>query len=366
MSLRPGLLLVHRWSGLTIGLLLVVVAVTGAAMAYRPFLEPLTNRQLWHTTQCRAITPIDALVKAAANANPTGGVLNVMRLTGPPGSSYQVRFSDDRWVYIDPCKAQVIGIEHRYSNVFGMLDALHRFKYFPNSDLISGTLALLASVLLLVGGIILWWPKSRRGLQHALFFKPALHGRALWLSLHRCVAIYASVLLLTLALTGATQAFTWAQSAVLLLTGSATLGKADTSHHVAGAVRLPIEQLWQHAQALVPTPRATLIRFPKKPDDGVDFELIAADAPHGMARTYLTFDAYTGKVLRFIPYVQASRGHQAYLWLVALHTGMLEGGVVRLLMVLAALSVPVLAVTGIRSYFLGRRRARLSPLFTIP
>lgn len=85
-------------------------------------------------------------------------------------------------------------------------------------------------------------------------------------------------------------------------------------------------------------------------------------ARDGAARTYLSLDAYSGAVLHFAPYAEASRGHKLFLWLIALHTGLLGGVGGQLLLMLAALSVPVLAFAGLSSYLRGRARTRPAPV----
>ncbi len=360
VSIRKRILQLHRWVGLTVGLLIVLVAVTGAANLYRPQLDPIVNHRLLRANVCATLLPVDTLVASARTANPNSGALKVIQLDNEPGSSIHIRFSDENWVYVDPCTATVLGQEHRYGGVFGTIDALHRFKFVQNSSVMSGTLATITALILVLGGLIVWWPASIRSFKHSLKLNSRLQGRAFSLNLHKTVAIYAGPILLVSALTGIPQAFLWCQNGILALTGSppqANPGKSFSAHN---AKRLPIETYWQQAQALVPRPRATLLFYPKKPSDPVEFELIDRNAPHGAARTYVSLDAYSGKVLRFTPYAKASSGHRLYLWMVALHTGLLGGAIGQFLLLLGVLSVPVLAYAGFSSYLLGLRRTRMA------
>ncbi|MDB5906442.1 MAG: hypothetical protein JWP34_556 [Massilia sp.] len=358
LPLRRRLLTIHRWTGLTVGLLVMLVAATGAGMAFRPQLDPLVNARLLRSAPCTAPLPLDALVANARAAAPGAGALGVLRLGGASDTSVHVRFSDDRWVYMEPCTGLVLGIEDRYRGVFGTLDALHRFKYFPNSELIAGTLAAAFALVLLLGGLVVWWPASLRALRHSLSLHRQLSGRAFSLNLHKTVALYASPILLLSATTGVLQAFEWGEQALGALTASAPAPGPGKSAAAPGLVRRSVESYWQTAQALVPHPQSVLLQYPKKPSDPVRFELVAADAPHGAARSDLSLDAYSGAVLRFAPYAEASRGHRLFLWLVALHTGLLGGVLGQLLLMLGGLSVPVLFYAGFSSYWRGRAHVR--------
>jgi uncharacterized iron-regulated membrane protein len=357
-TIRERVLQIHRWTGITIGLLVVLVATTGAAMVFRPQLDPVINRSLLKVEPCSARLPLDTLVANARAANPGGGALTFMRIYGEADASTHVRLSDDNWVYLNPCTGAVLGQEHRYRGVFGTLDFLHRFKYVKNSSIYSGTVALAFAVLLILGGLFVWWPATMRALKTTLKPNLRVSGRAYSLTLHKTLALYVSPIVLVSALTGIPQAFEWCQNALLTVTGSPLPAPTPKSTPTAGGQRLPVEAYWQRAQELVPQPSAVLFRYPKKPNDPVEFELIGRDAPHAAARTYLDLDAYSGKALRFEPYAEASLGHRLFLWMVAWHTGLLGGVLGQLLLLSGALSVPVVAYLGISSYVRGKFRPR--------
>jgi uncharacterized iron-regulated membrane protein len=91
---------------------------------------------------------------------------------------------------------------------------------------------------------------------------------------------------------------------------------------------------------------------------------IAADAAHPNARSYMWFDAGTAALVRFTPYEKASAGFRIYYWILSLHTGVTGGWVVQVLLLFGTLSVPVLAYTGIASYF--RRKSRATSAAAVP
>src|SRR3954454_9717930 len=51
-DLRKSILQVHRWTGLTIGLVILMMAVTGAVNLFRPSLEPVVNEALLTVPAC--------------------------------------------------------------------------------------------------------------------------------------------------------------------------------------------------------------------------------------------------------------------------------------------------------------------------
>lgn len=65
MKLRPAFLGVHRWFGLTLGLIVKVSAFTGAGMAFRKQLDPLIYPHLFKASPCAHPLPLARLVRAA-------------------------------------------------------------------------------------------------------------------------------------------------------------------------------------------------------------------------------------------------------------------------------------------------------------
>jgi vanillate O-demethylase ferredoxin subunit len=360
-TLRSWLLPVHRWTGMTVGLVIVLMAVTGASIAFRPQLEPLLNRELLTVPACIGRVPLDTLAANAAARRP-GAKLDYIRLLAGEDDAARipaamVRFTDQQFVYLNPCTGAVLGERHRWGGVLGTIEQVHRFRFMQNGSLVTGTSALLFGLVLILGGLYLWLPATARGIRRALRFNGRLHGPARTVSLHKTAGLYASVVVLASVLTGLPQAFDWYKRALYSVAGSAQPAKAPQSV-AAGGARLPVEQLWQRAQHLVPHPQEVLIHFPDKPGAAVDMYLIAHDAPHANARTMLYLDAYTGQVLRFIPYAASSAGHKLYFWTLSLHTGHIGGPAGQLLLMLGALTVPLLAWTGIGGYLRRRRRVR--------
>jgi vanillate O-demethylase ferredoxin subunit len=346
---RHRVLQFHRWTGFTLGLVMVLIAVTGAGMVFRPQLDPVINRDQFTMAACHASLPLDTLISNARAANPKGGALTYIRLYPDTNAATHIRFSDDKWVNMNPRSGAVLGQDDRYGGLFGTLALLHSFHFIKSGHLIAGTVTLAFAIMLILGGLAVWWsgrPRSGR----------KFSGRALPQHLHKTTALYTSLILLTSALTGLPQAFEWCRHGIYLLAGSQLPAPISPSAAPAGIRRLSAEAVRQHAHSLMPQARQVQIRFAEKPDDAVDIRLIGTDAPHAQAFSYLELDSYTGKVLRFTPYAKNSPGEKIYLWALSIHYGWVGGLFGQLLLLAGALSVPVLAYTGIGSYL--RRKSK--------
>ena len=363
-TIRKYLLPLHRWTGFTIGLVIVLMAVTGAAIMYRPQLEPVLNRDLLTVPACINRVPLDALTAKAIAMRPDA-TLDYIRLTAGSDTDTRIpaamiRFTDQSFIYFSPCTGAVLGQRHRYGGLLGTIEQIHRFRFVAHGNLVTGTSALVFVLVSILGGLYMWWPASLRSLKRAVKFNRRAVGPARTAALHKTIGLYASVILLSSALSGLPLAFEWYKYGIYSITGSALPSKPPKSE-TAGEVRLPMEAIWQRAQELVPMPREALLHYPARPGDAVDMYLIGHDAPHPNARTMLYLDAYSGKVLGFVPYAANSTGHKLYFWMLSWHTGRAGGLLAQLLLLTGALSVPVLAYTGIAGYVRRKRRAIAAP-----
>jgi vanillate O-demethylase ferredoxin subunit len=305
----------------------------------------------------------------ARAAHPTGELEHIRMTGSEPGADRipvaQVRIAEphafEDTVFVNPCSGEVVGQRALYGGWLGTLEQLHRFRFMEGGNLISGTTALLFACVLMAGGLYLWWPRSLRALRAGLRLNPRLKGRERSINRHRVVGIYVSLIVLSSALTGLPLTFDWYRDGVYVIAGS----KPETvpsTEAPKDAKPLPMETYWRHIQALVPEARDTLVRFPsaRKPKAAIEIFAVASDAPHGLARTMLYLDPYTGKALRYIPYEKSSAGHKLYFWMLAWHMGLVGGtttsALMPILLMLGALGIPVLAYTGTGSYL--RRRFR--------
>src|SRR2546425_10530812 len=166
-TVRKSILQVHRWTGLTLGLLLIFLALTGLALVFRPQLEPVVHHDLLEVAPCSAPMPLDSLI-ANAHAAHTTGELDLVRIPGEPNASTMVRFMDNKEVLVNPCTGAVLGQQPRWVGVFGTMEEWHRFRFLKSTDVanfITGTAAIAMAFIFVIAGIVIWWPRNLRSLK---------------------------------------------------------------------------------------------------------------------------------------------------------------------------------------------------------
>lgn len=357
--LRP----VHRWTGLTLGLLLVFLAGTGGALEFRGQLHRLAEPAALRLAPCGRPLPLDDQLAAARAAHATGSYETVV--LGESGSGPTlVRFTDDTAVYVDGCSGRVVAQQARWGGLFGRLEQLHRFRFLADHDLANactGGAAALLALWLVAGGVALWWPARGTSLAAAARLRPHLKGRALELNVHRVCGLWGSVLLLGVALTALPLAFPAVRTAIDAVVGSPPPARQPRVAPPAPVARpLAMGVLWQRAQAVLDHPTRAVLAFPNKADRAVEIYALEADAPHAEARSFVYLDPYGGAILRVEPYRASPLGNRIYRGAAAIHAGE-YGLALQLLEFVGTLALPVLAWTGGASWLRSRRRAPPPP-----
>lgn len=317
----------HRWIGLGAGLLLIVMALSGAAMVFRPQLEPTVSAALWSAPACPTPRPLSALVAAAHAANPGAGTLSAIRMLPESGTSVRIKFGDGRWVYVDPCSARVLGIQHAYGGPFGILEWIHTFGTGSIGAVVAGGVAV-AALLLALAGALAWRPSPRR--------RRGLSAGARRLALHRRLGPWVAPVLALAAITGLPQALPSPALGPALAVDGQVLDHAWS--------RLAIEP-WQQLQW----------RMPRRARNTIEIDVAGKDALHPYATGVLRLDPASGERIGYTPFADMGIGHRAYAWALGLHYGLAGGVAQQVLMFLAMLALPVLGWSGLASY-LARRR----------
>ena len=362
----------HRWIGMTVGLAMVYLAVTGAGQAFKAQLEPLVYSSLLTAPACERL-PLDTLLASAKEARP-GATAEGLRFHPAGEETAQVRFSDRVSVFVNPCSSTVTGEQAAFGGFFGTLEYIHRMMFFADFRLWSGTICLISFVFLVIGGITLWWPRSLREAKRSLKIDNRLTGMAFMLNLHKTFGLYACVVLLVITFFGNAMAFEWVKQRVYWATGSempmgarngGPKGEGKEKDAASDKPAISLEEAWQKAAPVLDDPRDVNIRLPKRKGDPIQMTVVEASAPHARARSEIVLDGSTGEVKRFTPYSKTSLGNKVYNWGVAIHTGQAGGFIGSLIVFLASAAVPVLAYSGIASW-LRRRRSRKALLSRAP
>ena len=358
---------VHLYFGLILGLVAVVISLTGSLLVFRAEIDRLLNPELLRVAPEMDPVSLEQIMHAAVEAVPEG-TPRLIRFPRSAVAPYEVWLTDNRQIYVDPGSGDVLGVRGYEEGLMNSLFALHT-KLFAGEtgELVIGVAGLLMLVLALTG-LVLWWPAVSirwRRLRKGLIIVWRRGPWRLNYDLHRAGGFYSSLFLVLVAVTGCALVFS-AQAGALLnaVAGSAPLPPPPTvdarpvdAHPFDFSL---LDGALNTARAELPEAVATFVSLPVEADAPLTVRMRTPPELHPNGRSYVYLDPRNGLVLRtdnmrFGP-LGARLLHAAY----PLHIGSVGGAVARILYVLLGLAPAMLSVTGTLIWYRRWRRTNAS------
>jgi uncharacterized iron-regulated membrane protein len=214
---------IHLWIGFPIGLIITVVCLSGAILVFRAEIEETLYPGRFFVKEKRA-EPIslDELIPSV-NAQLENNSVAGVTISSDPERNYMMSLREGRHdaAYVNQYTGELIEINRFSENFLTKIMQLHRWLLdgkITTGKAIVGYSTLLFAIMLITG-IIISIPKSRRNLKHLFIIHVRRGLKRFWHDLHISAGIYSMLILLVLTLTGLTWSFRWYSVGVYKLFG---------------------------------------------------------------------------------------------------------------------------------------------------
>lgn len=363
---------IHLWLSVPLGLIIAIICFTGALLVFEEQVTQLANRHLYYVeTPGSQPLPVGTLVEKVESQPTKGASITGVTIYPQPDRSYQVNLSAPKGaaVYIDPYTGEVLGQSQR-PPFFRTVFLLHRWLLDSQpadggifwGKRITGISTLLF-VIILLSGIVIWWPRSRKGLKNGIQIALRKGKARFWHDLHAAGGIYVLLLVLVMALTGLTWSFDWYKNAFYTLFGVETTAPAKGPAHKEKSPQGPQPGTTTEATAPV-TPFAcwqqVYDQLAAENPDRLKIEITDGTASvsnnrYGNIRgtDRYTFDPQSGQITGASLYKDTGNSGKIRGWIYSVHTGAWGGNLTRIIWFLAALLGATLPLTG---YYLWIKR----------
>ena len=231
---------IHLWLSVPFGLIITLVCFSGAMLVFENEANEWFRRDLYYVeTVKESPLPMDKLLEKVATTLPDSVSVTGVSISSDPGRAYQVSLSKPRRasLYVDQYTGEVKGKSER-SGFFMFMFRMHRWLLDSmnpgNEGIFWGKMIVGVSTLLLVfvliSGIVIWWPRTRKALKNSLKITATKGWRRFWYDLHVAGGMYALIFLLAMALTGLTWSFPWYRTAFYKVFGVEVQQRAAQGH----------------------------------------------------------------------------------------------------------------------------------------
>lgn len=376
MTFRKAIGKLHLWLGLASGLIVFIVSVTGCLYVFQreifetvhhdalfvtpptPMAKALPYSVIWQKAQ-QALGTENSIYYANAYRAPNRA-WSFMTYKGTPGKPYfggQVDVLQS--AYVNPYTGQITGIIDNKYEFFQLVKSVHWDLLLGDAGRWVVSYSTLVFVLMLLSGLVLWWPKNKAARKQRFSVKWRASGKRLNYDLHNTLGFYVTLVSLVIALTGLTWSFEWVRNGVAYLatghTAAAHGGKKGSPKPVADATPLSPAEQAQASRILDAAVRDAWQRLPAaasvsaKPFTSFAEPLtvrVNEDLGTRYRSDQLTYDARTGAFQKVELHSAKSAGEKFVSMNYDLHVGSVWGWPTKIVAFLASLVCATLPITG--------------------
>ena len=376
MTIKKAITQIHLWLGLTSGLVVFIIGLSGATYAFVDELRPVfyTDR-LYIAPDTIGALPLSKLLSAAEkalgdkpiarveiSAQPDRTYIFRSLKQNPEGLTYWDYYKYYYRVYVNPYDGKVVKVEDTKYEFFQLVLGLHMRMLFGEKVghyVVGGS--VLMFVILLLSGLVMWWPNkwTKAGRDKSFTIKWSASTKRVNYDLHNVLGFYVSIILLVTSLSGLVWVFEWMENSVrFVANGAETVGKtklplSDTTFSGSGS---GIDKAFFTARARNPSANAYQVNFPPKANGAINI-FSFPKSWNRYSRVQENYDRYSGKLLRAASFADLNGGDQIYQLNFDLHTGAVLGLPGKIMTFCSGLIAASLPVTGFVIWW-GRKKKK--------
>ena len=386
--LRRLFIVTHRWLSLVLGLVLLVITVSGSVLLYRPELQRAMHADAYDVSGRAPTTSMVQALDTVRAAHPGFDATGVNAQHGV----YSVTGADETWWNVDPGTGKVLGHVGKEPTWIAFTDNLHEcflscegepgaigaltkevpgtgWLGFDGAKVTWGGLVLLVLGLLLVylslTGVWLWFPRPRRW-RSSMSVRWRRGRFARDTDLHKVAGMVALLPLLVWAVTGMSYESALVEKAWYAVTPGGHEEDVDAVSAKGSGPDVGIARATAAAEALHPDARLVTLALPAADDPTSAYTFYFAQGYDPYDKT-----EYPGDLGVFVDrhtgvakdnFGSPGRSLAQDLWDTAnfpVHSGYIVNGWWRLLWLALGLSPLLLAVTGVSTWLVRRRTRRV-------
>jgi sulfite reductase (NADPH) flavoprotein alpha-component len=384
-SLRGVVQQLHRLLGLSAGLVLAFMGITGSMMVFEDeIMEALSPQARVEVAAAAPLSP-DRLLSIIQSQLPQDRI-TALQIESDPARAYAAtvlrRPADggrNPRILVNPYDGKLLG-EATGADFFGRVRSLHRYLTASGASNDVGRhitgIAAISAVFFALSGLYLRWPRRVFDWRSWLRLDFKLEGRSFYRMLHSVIGSWVAIVYIISALSGLWWSYDWYRNGVTaLLAIDTTPAKPRASRAVAKPEAKPaaqappapvaIDGTLAAVQAVYGKRLASVLIVVPQPGRQVRARVLATDAGHDRALDDLQIDPNTGAVTKQLLYSELPPGEWIMANMDPIHTGILFGPAYRILLLFAALGLPFFAATGLLLYA-DRRKTRLRASTELP
>jgi len=375
---------IHLWLGLASGLVVLIVSITGCLFVFQKEISEFIYKDKYFIKPSGVTLPLSVLEQKAQDALGAGRPINFITTYSQSDRTWEFMAYQEndtaftylgaigyfQSVFVDPYTGVVTGIRDYKYDFFSIVKYIH-WSLLLNTKYgqpIVGWSTLIF-VLLLITGIVLWWPKkwTKAYKNRSFTIKWKASFKRVNYDLHNVPGFYSLFPALIIALTGMVFSFRWFSALVYVAASGTTTHPPQANVKSVKPVTVPyaakdsssLDKAFRLAQEQLPRARR-LGLSPATGSEGTIYVFGYKDGETYYGSDALQFDQYTGRLLHRRNNSEKNRGERLAEMNYDIHVGAIGGLTGKIIAFIASLVCASLPVTGLLIWWGKRRRRHVS------
>lgn len=357
---------IHLWLGLSSGIIVFIIAVTGCLYAFQEEIQNYTEEYRFVEKQDKPFLLPSQLETIAKKELPKKS-LHAIKYNGSKKAAEAIfyHYQPDYYyiVYMNPYTGKVLETANMDEGFFRFILDGHFYLWLPHEiGQIVCASATLIFLILILSGLYLWFPRNKNAIKQRFWFrwKKGTKWKRKNYDLHNITGFYMLLVALVFAITGLVWGFQWfAYSYYTVLGGEKSMIYQDPISIKSGAhATKPVDKIWIKMQKEYPDAKSIEVHPPEN-----DSTAIAANANPEEGTywktSYRYFDQYTleEKEVKHLygKYENAFASDKLMRMNYDLHTGAVFGLTGKIFAFLCSLLIASLPISGFYIWW-GRNR----------
>ena len=347
---------IHLWLGLSSGLILFIVCLSGTVYTFRAEIERwVDSEKYYHGNNSLAAIPADTII-ARVELEKQGKVTGMM-IPADASMNWQVTVKKDsskpKTFFVNPATANVVGEQGgSTSKFFTTVMQLHRWLLMEEygGRIIVGV-ATIIFVFMILTGLILWFPAKLRLIKQVLTIKTSANWKRINHDLHNTLGFYSFLILLIMALTGLCWSFEWYKNGLSDVLGAKVFkGRGEkpmaSKPNATNAQTASVQLLLDKSNEIFNYPGNSRITLPEKQNQAVTVTKAASGFFAVAGSDKVQMDRFTASPLKVEPFADKPLNVKITDSIKIIHTGEIFGTFSKIIYFIVCLIATSLPITG--------------------
>ena len=363
MGFKTQIRFLHKWLGLISGLIVFIVSVTGCIFCFHDEIKDITRKE-WRFVEPQNkpfLTP--SVLQEKARKIAPKNKSSMVSYYGKNRSAIVYTFSDagNLYLYFNPYTGKYLKTENPETDFFIIVEYIHLYLLLPDyigKHIVGG--ATIIFILLLISGIIQWWPKRKSDIKRSFTVKWSAKWRRVNYDWHNTSGFYITIIAVIIAITGLTFTYEWVGDGIYKTFNFGGNKALETKTPVIDTTTFDknktnaVDRAFIQTIKLQPKAEMVFVTFPQQKGDIIN----TGAYPHTLRYDHQSnycFHPENGNLIQSQPFDKKSLGLQVVEMNYGIHTGQildLPGKIIAFVISLIAAALPV---TGFTIWY-GRRK----------